>query len=177
VTEYLGIDQAAAFQGMLKAYPDFGSLKIWRIEQDSPAGSWYFASLFSANDPESTRLALARLQEKGLLEKRQIIGLLCLRSDRGDRSLQWLEAFKDGVFPDVNKLALFGEQAWLLKKKLKAVTGMEICIFKKQAPENVMAQLLAAEKKGAVLLGIGNMGGPGESFVNYWEKTGKPYDA
>ena len=85
VAEFLGIDKKVALQGMMKAQPDFGSLKAWTVYLGLPPRAWHLVSCFAANDPESTRLVLSKLLEKKFLNGKEIIGLLNLRGDRGDR--------------------------------------------------------------------------------------------
>ncbi|MCX6576755.1 MAG: poly-gamma-glutamate synthase PgsB, partial [Candidatus Aminicenantes bacterium] len=53
VADYLKIDREAAWRGIEKARPDFGSLKVFKVRLDDPARTSYMASLFAANDPES----------------------------------------------------------------------------------------------------------------------------
>jgi hypothetical protein len=38
-----------------------------------------------------------------------------------------------------------------------------------------MKKITADEPAGAVLVGMGNMGGLGAKLVELWEQTGKPY--
>ncbi|MFQ6109906.1 MAG: poly-gamma-glutamate synthase PgsB, partial [Candidatus Aminicenantales bacterium] len=87
------------------------------MKQGSPPRTWYLVSAFAANDPESTRHVLSLLKEKKIFDGKRSIGLLNLRADRGDRTLQWLEALRKGFFPHFHKLVLVGEHASVLKRK------------------------------------------------------------
>jgi len=176
VAEFLGIDKKVALQGMMKAQPDFGSLKTWTVDLGSPPRCWHLVSCFAANDPESTRLVLSRLLEKKLLNSKEIIGLLNLRGDRGDRTLQWLKALKEESFPEIRKFFFIGDHAHALKSRLKMPGKAELIASKPRGPQKIMEEIAEKVNAEAVLIGMGNMGGVGKQLVEYWENIGKPYD-
>jgi len=176
VSEFLGIDKDKAFRGMSNALPDFGSLKIWTAQVGSPPRKLYLVSCFAANDPKSTKDVLSKLRGTGLLTGREIIGLLNLRSDRGDRTLQWVKAVKGSALKGFHKLAVIGRHSMVFKKKVGHLNGTEVIVFRNQTTRNIMERILNREEREAVLIGMGNMGGTGEVFVNYWKSIGKKYD-
>jgi poly-gamma-glutamate synthase PgsB/CapB len=176
VAGFLEIDQDKAHHGLIKAYPDFGSLKVWRAEWDSPAKTWYFVSAFAANDPESTKNVLTKIEEKGLFKGRARIGLLNLRADRGARTIQWSKALRDESAFSFDKLVFVGEHALALEKKLKGRIKAEILAFKTKKPEKLMTQVSCLETQETVLVGMGNMGGMGQRLVEYWEAVGRRHD-
>ena len=176
VAEFLRIDKKVAHQGMIKARPDFGSLKTWTVDLGSPPRCWHLVSCFAANDPESTQFVLSGLLEKKLFDGKKMIGLLNLRQDRGDRTLQWLKALKEGAFPEIRKFFFIGEHANALKSRLKLPGKTEVCVSKPHAPQKIMAEIAEKVNTEAVLIGMGNMGGLGKELVGYWENIGKPYD-
>lgn len=175
VAGFLGIDKETAFRGIQHIRPDFGSLKVWSAEWGVPSRRGYLVSAFAANDPESTKRVLDKLRQKSLLEGKKMIGLLNLRSDRGDRTLQWQDALRGGGFREFHKFVLLGEHAAVFKKRLKSSGAIESCVLKKRKPEEIMAHLAVMEKREAVWVGLGNMGGVGKSLVNYWNRIGRPY--
>jgi poly-gamma-glutamate synthase PgsB/CapB len=176
VAEFLGINKKVALRGMMKAQPDFGSLKIWTVDLGSPPQCWYLVSSFAANDPESTQLVLSRLLEKKLFDGKRMIGLLNLRGDRGDRTLQWLRALKEGAFPEIKRFFFIGDHAHALKSRLKVPGKTEVFVSKPLAPQRIMEEIAEKVNAEAVLIGMGNMGGAGKELVEYWENIGKPYD-
>jgi poly-gamma-glutamate synthase PgsB/CapB len=176
VAEFLEIDKKVALQGMVKAQPDFGSLKTWTADLGSPPRSWHLVSCFAANDPESTRLVLSRLLEKKFLNSKEIIGLLNLRRDRGDRTLQWLRALKEEAFPEIRKFFFTGDHAQALKSRLKMPGEAELIVSKPRGPHKIMEEIAEKVNADAVLIGMGNMGGLGKELVEYWEDIGKTYD-
>jgi poly-gamma-glutamate biosynthesis protein PgsC/CapC len=98
VAAHLGVAPAAALRGIQAAAPDFGSLKAWEAELGAVSRSWVLVSAFAANEPESTGLILDYLKKKLSPDERSLAGVLNFRADRGDRTLQWLEAHRRGFF-------------------------------------------------------------------------------
>jgi len=174
--EFLGIDTKVALQGMMKAQPDFGSLKTWTVDLGSPPRCWHLVSCFAANDPESTRLVLSRLCEKKFFNRKEIIGLLNLRRDRGDRTLQWLKTLQEEAFPEIRKFFFIGDHAHALKSKLKLPGKAELFVSKPLGPQKIMEEIAGKVNAEAVLIGMGNMGGLGKELVEYWGDIGEPYD-
>ncbi len=176
VTDFLGIKREVAVSGMGKVQADFGSVKIWRAKLESPPRNFYFVSAFSANDPESTRLVLFALKEKGIFEGKKMIGLLNFRKDRGDRTLQWLEALKENAFPELSKFYLVGFHAPAFIKGLGPSIRTSVHFLRGQTPTEITEQILAEEEGEGILFGMGNIGGAGQQLVDYWESRGMPYD-
>jgi len=176
VSEFLGLDTAAAFRAMSKVFPDFGSLKVWFALRHPPLPDWYFVSGFAANEPESTQSVLSKLGAKQLLEDRAVIGVLNLRGDRGDRTLQWFDALRSGKFPEIQKLICVGDHASAMTRKLKKYAGAELYAWPNIQPEEMLTRLSIIEKERAVVIGMGNMGGAGRQLVDYWEESGTRYD-
>ncbi len=176
VVEFLGKDTRLAFKAMSQMCPDFGSLKVWTGLKEPPLLGWYFVSGFAANEPESTQLVLSKLRAKRLLEGKKIIALLNLRGDRGDRTLLWLDAIKGGKFPGIHKFVFVGDHALAMRRRLKKCADIETYALPGSPPEEVLTRLSNIEEEEAVVVGMGNMGGAGKQFVDYWEKTGQRYD-
>jgi len=176
VADFLKLDRTDAFRGMMKTQPDFGSLKMWRVESGSPPRQLECISCFAANDPESTRLALSKLQKMIGIEGKKWVGLLNLRNDRGDRTLQWLTALKQRTFPEFGRIYLVGFHARAFKRKFGNSNGVSIDILKKMKPDKLVSQILKQEEGPCVLVGIGNIGGAGRDLVDFWEKEGEPHD-
>jgi poly-gamma-glutamate synthase PgsB/CapB len=176
VAEFLGIEKEKAFRGLKKVSPDFGSLKVWTAEVGSPSRRFYLASGFAANDPQSTRLVLSSLMRRISLDEKEIIGLLNLRQDRGDRTVQWLQALEQGIFPEFKRLLLVGGHALALRRRLKKTSKIEPSVVKEKEPQKIMEEISAMARGETILFGMGNMGGAGKELVHYWEDIGKPYD-
>ena len=121
-------------------------------------------------------MVMSRLRDHRLIEGRIVIGLLNLRGDRGDRTLQWFEALRNGKFPEIQKLVCVGDHRLALARKLKKYVRAELCTWGDFQPEEMLARLSAMVRDKALVIGMGNMGGVGERLVDYWEKAGTRYD-
>ncbi|MFQ6109344.1 MAG: poly-gamma-glutamate synthase PgsB [Candidatus Aminicenantales bacterium] len=177
VAEHLGVERNRALQGMARSNPDFGSLKIWKVDWSAPPCSLECVSCFSANEPESTGEALSFLEERKFFDGKTVLGLLNLRKDRGDRTLQWLRAVRDGAaFPVFRKIFLAGLHARAFRRKLRGTKRDDVVVLKSRSPEGIMSQILKEEEGRCVVVGMGNIGGTGRDLVSYWERVGKACD-
>ncbi len=175
VTDSLGVPKEVAWRGIGRAEPDFGSLKAWQAELGRPPAAWILISAFAANEPESTAIILAYLKRRLSFVGRKMIGVLNFRQDRGDRSLQWLEACQDGFFSGFDRLYVIGGHVHSFRlKKLARANGCFVPLAA-TSPAAVMKKITADEPAGGVLVGMGNMGGLGAKLVVLWEEEGKPY--
>jgi poly-gamma-glutamate synthase PgsB/CapB len=176
VSKFLGKDQTNAYRAAKRAFPDFGSLKVWQADVDSPMSGWYFVSAFAANDPESTWEALVKLENRGLFKGKKRIGLINLRKDRGGRTLQWFGALQGEETNSFDRLFLVGDHAHVLRDRLRGRISREITVVKGKKPEDLIANIFALEREESVVFGMGNMAGMGRQLVDYWERTGKTHD-
>lgn len=180
VAARLGIEPGTALRGMEKARPDFGSLRLWDVRLPGAVNLLRLVSAFAANDPDSTRRVLDALAAAGVLEGRRRIGLLNLREDRGDRTLQWLAAIRDGLLSDFDDVVLVGPPARAAKRRFKKGTppGAQprLTALADSDPAKIMAGLAAETDGGkAAVIGLGNMGGLGNALVEYWATIGDPH--
>jgi len=176
LAEHLKIDKEHVLRGLKKAPPDFGSFKMWDMNVGVPSQRWVLVNGFAANDPDSTRRTLSRLLKKDFLKEKNAVGLLNLRRDRGDRTIQWLRSLGENTFPELRRIFLIGEHASAFKKRLRRMTAMETFVLKSRTPQGVLEEISKSVKAETVLVGMGNMGGAGRELVEYWEERGKPYD-
>ncbi|MFP4081900.1 MAG: poly-gamma-glutamate synthase PgsB [Candidatus Aminicenantes bacterium] len=176
VAEFLGIDREVAWRGITRSRPDFGSLKIWQKDYDSPPRSCTLVSCFSANDPESTQLVLSSVLKNKIKEGKKMVGILNFRKDRGDRTCQWRNVLRRGAFPEFSRFYLTGSHAHAFKRRLDSAKKACFVVLEKKPPEKIMEQILAEEKGDLVVVGMGNMGGVGKELVSYWEQKGRRYD-
>jgi poly-gamma-glutamate synthase PgsB/CapB len=173
VTDFLEIDREIALRGMERARPDLGAPKVWSADIGTPPYRWLLVSLFAANDPDSCRKVISRLQDTGDLPKENITGLLNLRRDRGDRTIQWLRALEHQTFPELTRLFLIGEHAPLVESKLRQKTKTSTHVLRAGAPEEIMEEISARARDTVVLVGMGNMVGIGKEMVTHWNRIGE----
>jgi poly-gamma-glutamate synthase PgsB/CapB len=173
VTDSLNIDRELAGQGIRKSLPDLGGLRIWSWRPDPDGPAWDCVSAFAANDPDSTLVVLEKLTDLGLINGKPVIGLLNLRRDRGDRTLQWLAALRAGRFPGLQGLFVTGNHARAFRSRLKGHrSAIQPIVLKGDRPESMMAALTEHASAPALILGMGNMGGAGRELVEYWQEEG-----
>lgn len=170
----LGIAPTVVASGLAKARPDFGSLRVWRAPVAEGRAALFLASAFAANEPESSALVLAALRRRlpGLPAK--TVGLLNLRADRGDRTLQWLRAIQDGFFDAFERLVFIGDHALALARMARAgkLGNVPAAGFVERDPDGIMVRLRTLISEESLVVGLGNIGGPGAALVELWSRTG-----
>jgi hypothetical protein len=174
VTDYMTIDRKTADQGIRRSLPDLGELRIWSWRPDPDGPAWDCVSAFAANDPGSTRMVVEELTELGVIDGKPLLGLLNLRRDRGDRTLQWLEAFRQGDLPGLQELFVTGPHARAFTRRCEGQgSALRPVVLETAGPAALMSALKERAAAPAVVLGMGNMGGAGRDLVEYWEREGE----
>jgi hypothetical protein len=155
----LGLDEGLCGKAMGEAEMDRGAFRFFCY------GKMYCYNLFAANDVKSTRILIDSLPPGFRL------GLFNSRRDRGERSLQFVKAFKDGVFDDIKILFVVGNAGAFFKRKLQD----RAVIIKSKEPEKIMETIQNAlltfkdfQNSTVQVLGIGNIKGA-ETLLNYWQ--------
>lgn len=176
VTRFAGVPDEISRRGMAAAAPDLGAIRVWTLSVGSPPRAWHAASLFAANDPESALQAFAKIRRIVPRAASRTVGLLNLREDREDRSRQWIEALARGSFDVFSRIVFIGDgpHAWSRKKDLRSGSGDNRLAIAERSPRGIMDRLAAVEKAEALVVGLGNMAGPGRGLVELWEKEGIP---
>ncbi len=199
VAQHLGIAESIIWQGIAQARYDLGKFGIWRYRSPKTEKTHYFVNGFAANDPESTRLVLAKARAMLPTATTSIIGLLSLRADRGDRTQQWLHALLAGAFAEFDKLYVTGVHAALVARRLQAAaacpapaeqrstalpatpdnsalpSSKKVGILKGKTPAAMMQSLLTECEDQSVIFGFGNLKGAGELLVHHWKAIGEAY--
>ena len=190
----LGVGDDAILRGIAAARHDVGALGVWRVPASpEPRGAApnrvHLVSAFAANDPGSTmrvydevmaRLGPLRDTAPGGPRPR-CVGLLSLRSDRGDRTLQWADALAAGLLERFDALLVTGLHAGALERRVQRVQGVRpaagparIRVLRPASAESLTRTALAeVGPQGGVVFGFGNIGGPGVELVEHWSRTGE----
>ena len=167
VSKHLGINQDAILTGLRTAQYDTGKNKIWHYKLNGVGGECFVVNGFAANDPESTSYLIAKTRDELQATSGQFIGLLNLRADRGDRTLQWIQALHRNSSQFFNRLYIIGSHRNIIKRKLGwAVT------LKDTSPEKIMSKILPELNNGDILFGCGNIAGLGQGLIDLWDKIG-----
>ena len=173
----LGLDDEMILKGIRHARQDIGALQIWRYELPGLKNACVAVNAFAANDPESTLLVQRQVMTGLGDDAGQCIGLMNLRADRGDRTIQWAEALADGALREFSRLYLCGLHAPALARRLPR-NGVPIEVLRRTRPQEVMKAILSRDQdRRSVVFGFGNIGGLGEALVEHWNTHGEPLTA
>ncbi len=120
----LGVDDAVIRRGVAGARHDPGAARLWRLRTAEREPPVWAVSAFAANDPESTALlhdralaAVGGAAAGGAVGP--CVGLLSLRADRGDRTLQWADALAAGFLDRFHQLYVTGVHANALARRVR----------------------------------------------------------
>lgn len=171
----LGIDDPVIRSGVERARMDVGEFGVWRYPRPAGAAPWLVVNAFAANDPDSTLRLYDRVMREHGSPGIACIGLLSLRPDRGDRTLQWVASLKDGELARLRRLYVCGLHARAVRRRLCPTPRCErVRLLPAGDPRALMERMLALEGESAGLLfGFGNIGGPGEALVRHWREAGE----
>jgi hypothetical protein len=170
VSRDLGITSARIRQGIQKARMDAGAFRVWRVPLKGRERSVFCVNAFAANDPVSTQAVVEKTRAILINESDRVIGLLNLRRDRGDRTLQWIERLKPGMEPLFDRLVVIGDGTAYFRKKISDSEPV-----KNSGPERLMEWFADHTEGNEIVVGFGNMKGAGLELIRYWDRTGKPY--
>lgn len=166
VCSHLNIQEKSIKKGILQVSADSGALKVWKYKKNNK--SIFLVHGFGANDPESTLNTIKKIKNILPAAQKKITGLLCLRKDRGDRTLQWVTFLKNNQVQIFNKLFVSGGHSRYVKRKFKKAT-----LLRTKNPELITDQIITGLEPNTVVLGLGNFKGTGNRLVDYWDKIGE----
>jgi poly-gamma-glutamate synthase PgsB/CapB len=164
----LGIADPVIAQGIRKTVHDVGEFRIWKFKINGK--QLFVANAFAANDPLSTRQLLDATRRKLAPLNPPMTGLLNLRRDRADRTLQWIDALGTEEKMGFGNIFAVGGHARVLSRKIGG-TG----ILSPGGPEEIMSRIGSSVQDGSVIFGFGNIGGVGVQLVEHWHRYGEPY--
>jgi len=174
----LDIDDATIREGVRRTRSDAGALGIWRYQPADFETPCFLVNAFAANDPESTALVHARVMAALDANPKRCVGLLNLRPDRGDRTLQWLEALRGGFLNRLSRLYVVGLHARTLERRLRRRDdAVPIEVLRQGQPADITRTVLSGMRStGGIVFGFGNIGGAGEALATYWSTMGEPWE-
>ena len=172
VAGHLGVAEDTALRGIRGAPADFGSLKAWKAELGTPPQTWTLVSAFAANEPESSRLILEHLRSKLGSSSGPFVGILNFRADRGDRTRQWLDAYRQGFFSEFRSIYVVGSHVRSLKNRGTAGQRPALTPLTERRPLEIMERIVSAERTPSVVIGLGNIGGAGAVLIEHWQRIG-----
>jgi poly-gamma-glutamate synthase PgsB/CapB len=169
----LGVGEEAFREGVCLAREDVGALRVWRYPL---ADSWLVVNAFAANDPDSTLRVYDRVMSEKCRSPEACAGLLNLRADRGDRTLQWVESLRGGALERFRRLFVYGLHAHALEFKLRREDRENrIRILRPGPPDGITGQIVKEMGgEGGIIFGFGNIAGLGDTLVRHWRHVGEP---
>ena len=165
ISDFFGIPRETALRGMYESQPDPGAMSECRVSFFGR--EIIFVNGFAANDPESSeriwRMALFRHHN---VEKK--IMVLNTRFDRPDRSKQLGQSLNQWELAD--RYVLMGTGIYVLFR-YAVESGIETdrFIYAEGMPVyQIFEEIVGLSGKSAMVMGIGNIGGPGLELVHYF---------
>jgi gamma-polyglutamate synthase len=182
VCKELGVPRKIAWKGMLKAGGDPGSLHLYRLPTQS--GQVLTIDAFSANDPDSTKIIMESLWQRGLNVDPCIL-IYNNRQDRVQRGLSFCPLFLWSLQRiNIQRLVLVGPNTNLIVKKLLKMGFPEqkiLILSRINEGSRTMEEMLAGleidwvKAPAAMLVGIGNKAGFAGILIEHWKGKGEPY--
>jgi len=172
VNKLLGVSEEVALRGMLKANPDPGALKIFKIRKNNKIV--YFVDAFAVNDKTSTLKVFKNIKKNASFCNIPMIGILNNREDRVLRALQFARIFAVDI--QLSKIMLIGHFGWLMErtlKKLKVPGNQILRLDMLFSIESILNMVFEHIKKDGILIGFGNTKGKGQKLIEYFEKYGE----
>jgi poly-gamma-glutamate synthase PgsB/CapB len=166
VCSELGVDRDTALKGMIKAAPDEGALRDMRLEFFGRV--IFFVNGFAANDPRSSEIIWNMANDRHPNVDSRIMIVNC-RLDRTDRSRQIGGSIADWL--PANRYILIGSGTYFLMKNA-VMTGVDprlIISAEDLGPESIFEEILTHCGKFTLVMGMGNIAGPGLDLVKYFK--------
>lgn len=175
MADFLGIDQKRSLEALSKTKPDFGSLRVWKLQDEISSNKLTVISAFAANDPESTKKVFEKCKVEFKYEENNVIGVLNLRSDRPERTVQWCDTLLNDTSLKLQKILLIGDKftCRYMQRKLRRNPKLDVGIINEAKPERIMDAVFKNGAGYSVVFGFGNIIGVAEKLVNYWDCCGR----
>jgi poly-gamma-glutamate synthase PgsB/CapB len=172
----LGVEESDIREGVCQVREDVGALRVWRYPWTESDAPWLVVNAFAANDPDSTLRVYDRIMAEQGRGPDSCVGLLNLRADRGDRTLQWVESLKGGALERFRRLYVYGLHARALRFRLRQLDlGGRVRILSSGPPDGITERIVRETGEGGgILFGFGNIGGLGDTLVRHWRHVGEP---
>jgi len=174
VNKLLGVKEEVALRGMLKANPDPGALKVYKLIKKGKI--IFFVNAFAANDRYSTLLIWENVKKIFDLNNLPVIGIVNSREDRVLRALQFAHIFAKEI--TLSKIILVGPLSKLTERtflKLKVPDNKILNLGRITNTEEILQTVLQSinNKNEVILIGLGNTKGVGENFIEYFNEFGE----
>jgi len=172
VNKLLGVKEGVALRGMLKANPDPGALKVYKLIKESKI--IFFVNAFAVNDRRSVLLAWENVKKIFDLSNLPVMGIINSREDRVLRSIEFSRILATDIM--LSKIILIGALSKLTERallKLKVSADKIINLGRLTDAEKVIEVALQLTNNKALLVGFGNTKGAGQKLIEHFNKFGE----
>lgn len=166
VARAIGIEDNIAYQGMLNAPPDSGAIEIKYIKANNSTN--VFVNAFAANEPQSSKAILEKVESYNYPYKKKVIILNC-RSDRVDRTRQFVENFIKDV--EFDTLICIGKSTKMVSDLMETLPNKNYINLEGAHIEEIKHNVYKKMNE-ALIFCIGNIHGPGKIVADYIEGVG-----
>lgn len=162
VARALGVDDETSLRGMLKAAPDPGALQVIPLRREG-LNTW-FVNAFAANEPASTLEIWEYLHEENIPMEMPVVVMNC-RPDRVDRSYQFARDCLPHMGPI--QLVVIGQMTAPIRRAYRRGKLANVQVYRELQGKSVkeIIDVLVPMLDGHVLVGVGNIHGIGEEFI------------
>jgi len=170
--ENVSIALDVALRGMLKANPDPGALKVYKLVKKGKI--MFFVNAFAANDRRSTLLIWENINKRADLNNLTTIGIINNRDDRVLRSIQFVHILAEEI--KLFKIILVGPLSKLVERnllKLKVPANKILNLERVKNTEEILQIVLKYINNKGILIGFGNTKGMGQKLIEYFNKYGE----
>ena len=172
VNKLLGVKEEVALRGMLKANPDPGALKVYKLIKENKI--IFFVNAFAVNDRRSVLLAWENVKKIFDLSNLPVMGIINSREDRVLRSIEFSRILATEIM--LSKIILVGPLSKLTERallKLKISADKIINLGRLTDAEKVIEVVLQLTNKKVILVGFGNTKGAGQKLIEYFNQFGE----
>lgn len=172
VNKLLGVKEDVALKGMLKANPDPGALKVYKLIKEGK--TIFFVNAFAVNDRQSALLIWENVKKIFDLNNLPALGIINSREDRALRAIQFAHILAREII--LSKIILVGPLSKLIERallKLKVSTNNIINLGRSTDTEKVIEAALQLANNKVLLIGFGNTKGVGQNLIEYFNKFGE----
>ncbi len=168
VVRDLGVPDDIASRGIENARHDIGKFRVWTYRIGGKRV--FLVNAFAANDPDSTMRIYEKTRQTLAAAPALFTGLLNLRYDRPDRTVQWIEALQENAPSHFKSLYVVGGHAHVVRRKVKTASVLPL-----SSPDEITNVIAETMEEDGILFGFGNIGGLGRRLVEHWQRVGEEY--
>jgi len=174
VNKLLGVKEEVALKGMLKANPDPGALKIFKLVKEGKIV--FFVNAFAVNDRRSALLVWENIKKIFDLSNLPVMGIVNSREDRALRAIQFAHILAKEI--TLSKIILVGPLSKLTERtflKLKVPNNKILNLGRITNTEEILQTVLRSinNKNKVILIGLGNTKGMGQRLIEYFNQYGE----